>query len=201
MGADDQRDRGVGRLGALAGERGVVGLDQLPDLVRRLAPVLVGGEDLRADGPGQGDQLERPAFGPDRVVLAAKRGLREHLHSAVEDPEDVHRRGLAEADRVVVVAHDHGDRDACLQHRAERLGELALLGRRGVGGAVGVAREQEQVHVLRDGARREHVEGPAEVEQPCVEAGRRVEAAVRLVAEVEVGTVEDLHVRRLRLRG
>ena len=52
--------------------------------------------------------------------------------------------------------------------------------------------DEEFVDEALDGALDEEIERAAEVEKPRVQARRRVEAAVRLVADVDIGAVEEL---------
>ena len=94
---------------------------------------------------------------------------------------------------MVVVAHDHDDGDTMVGQRLQAFGKDLLLGRCGVCRPVCVAAKEEEVNVFFQPAPDHELEGALEVLQAGVEPGGGVEAAVRVAAEVNVGSVENLH--------
>ncbi len=78
---------------------------------------------------------------------------------------------------------------------ADAAGELPLLGLAGLAGLVGVPAEEHQVGVVFQGVVNQLVENGEEILKTGRKAGGGVRPAVVLHAEVQVGKVNNLHLR------
>ena len=209
VGAEHGGDGGVELVDLLLQVRDEPGLNLLLDLLQRLAARLLAIHVLADSYPWQRDDLHVSGVGGDAV-----RGERlpDGDVGDAERGEDL-ERGCAVGDvRQVVVADGEERGDARGGEPGNAASELALMGLGGVARLVGVAREEDEVHALRDGVVDGVVHRGEEIEQAridaeivravhvwrepvrqCVEVGLGGGASVRLDADVDVGEVEEAH--------
>ncbi len=88
-----------------------------------------------------------------------------------------------------MIAHQHHQRRE-LGQVADAVGELALIGRVGVAGLEGVAREDGQVNLVLAGVLDHLVHAPQKIADAAAQPGLRVGAPVILHADVNVGEVQ-----------
>ncbi len=91
-----------------------------------------------------------------------------------------------------MVADEEDGGDGRLREAADAPGELPLVGGTGMDGMVGIAAEEDDLHLLGDGVVNDGVEGSQEVANTGAQPGVRVKPPVVVHSQVQVGEMQQL---------
>ena len=161
-----------------------------PHFVDIQPPGLLPGQHTAPARPGDSYNLERPGRRGDAIGLETAADL-DARHG--QGRENFHGVGPAAGVGQVVIAHQQKHRKAGRYQAADAAGKLPLMGLGRVAALIHISGQQNQIHFLGQGKLRYFVQGTEKIPQSGGKAGSRVEAAIVLHADMQVGKMQDTH--------